>query len=142
MAKCFQGNDVRGKARTPKFDSADLATIFYKIRACRPGDTNTRRSLMRRARLALAQTALSEAERHEVLCVWSRREVSQIDSPALRKLLGHVSARDGFDGQLAARQFTRKQFKPKRQLVDASNDPMFTRAFDTPPGWVQLRIAF
>lgn len=77
---------MRGKALTPAYQASELSLIFFKIRATR--DKLHRRSLMRRARLALAaRTDLTPAEQHEVMTVWSRADVQHIDSPALRKLL-------------------------------------------------------
>lgn len=78
---------MQGKATTQK--TADLPLIFWHIRTTRATDTKTRRSWMRRAKIALdAIDYLTPAERHEVLVVWSKNNVSRIDSPALRKLLG------------------------------------------------------
>lgn len=65
--------------------TAELSRIFWEIRMCRVA--NVRRSWMRRARLALAKRSdLSDRERHEIMCCWSRREVGHIASPALAKL--------------------------------------------------------
>ena len=76
---------MQGKTRTTKTD--DLAFIFFKIRETRC--IKTRRSWQRRARLSLAKREdLTPAERHEVCAVWSKRNVHQIDSPALSKLQG------------------------------------------------------
>lgn len=74
---------MQGKSSTPK--TVDLPLIFWHIRASR--DDKNRRSWMRRARLALADIDyLTDADRHEVMAVWSKREVTNVDSPALRKL--------------------------------------------------------
>lgn len=77
---------MRGKALTPKLDL--LSEIFWRIRTSH--NPNLRRSLMRRARLALASQLpdLTDSQRHEIICVWSRRDVSHIDSPALAALFG------------------------------------------------------
>ena len=119
---------MRGKAHTPKFKSDDLALIFYKIRAAR--DTPTRRSLMRRARIALAQrTDLTDAERHEVMAVWSKRDTTNVDSPAMRKLRGDT--RPAHDWETTpAKRFTRKATGTKkpgtsRLFSEASNDPAY-----------------
>lgn len=80
---------MQGKNRTPKTD--DLSLIFWHIRAAR--DAKTRRSWQRRARLALEKnTTLTPEERHEIAVTWSRADVSEIDSPALRKLSGKQKA--------------------------------------------------
>lgn len=76
---------AQGQARTVKSD--DLNFIFWKIRACR--DDKQRRSWLRRARLALAKRDdLTPAEQHEVMVTWSRRDVSNVYSPAMVKVLG------------------------------------------------------
>jgi hypothetical protein len=76
---------MRGTALTPKTN--ELSYIFWKVRDSRKA--NERRSWMRRARLALAKRLdLTDAQRHEIMCVWSRRDVSHIDSPALAALHG------------------------------------------------------
>ena len=78
-----KGDDVRGKARTPSQQVGDLPLIFFKIRASR--DKATRRSWQRRARLALASLdGLTPAERHEIMCVWSRPDVCRIDGTSER----------------------------------------------------------
>jgi hypothetical protein len=65
----------------------DLGLIFWHIRTSRV--TNTRRSWQRRARQALAKRDdLTPAERHEVMCTWSREDCHMVRSPAMAKLLG------------------------------------------------------
>lgn len=128
---------MRGKPNTPNFKADDLALIFYKIRAAR--DTPTRRSLMRRARMALAlRTDMTDSERHEVMCVWSKRDMSNVDSPALRKLFGH--ARDAHDWEtVPARRHTRRSFVPPtkkpgrtRLFSDAANDATYGHSYIGP----------
>jgi hypothetical protein len=76
---------MQGKDRTRPTN--DLGMIFWYIRTTR--DTATRRSWQRRARLALAAIEwLTNAERHEIMCVWSSEQSHLTNSPALNKLLG------------------------------------------------------
>jgi len=87
--------------------TADLARIFWEIRQCRC--SNVRRSWMRRARLALAKRSdLTDQERHEIICCWSRREVEHIASPALAKL--HKRPIDKAYQQFPARRYCRARF--------------------------------
>ena len=136
----------QGKARTPATD--DLARIFYAIRTSRSGPI--RRSWQRRARLALDNfyPDLTPAERHEVCCVWSRKDCDRIASKALRKVNGssrngivndweHLNARQfmraGFDSE---GQPTRKKKKPGIARLAAANDSVFnttSRSPCTPP---------
>lgn len=127
---------MRGKSRTPTFKTDDLALIFYKIRASR--DTPTRRSLMRRARLALAhRTDLTEAERHEVMSVWSKRDVSNVDSPAMRKLRGDTRPAHDWE-TVPARSLTRRKYGSATKnpgfsrLVEAANDATFGHLYIGP----------
>lgn len=95
---------MQGQSRSVKTD--DLSLIFFKIRASRC--SKTRRSWLRRARLALEKIQeISKSERHEILCVWSQSNVSHIDSAALRKLHGTVKQ----DHQtIESKRFTRRKF--------------------------------
>lgn len=134
---------MRGRELTRP--TTDLGLIFFHIRTTR--DIKTRRSWQRRARLALAQRAdLSPAERHEVMCVWSRADSHLIHSDALNKLLGtrhkayalHLkhktpTLRARFDatGRLSREKkpgFTRLYFG------DAANSSVYI--LDTPPRWL------
>lgn len=111
---------MHGKALTRS--SHDLPFLFYKIRCCRKGSAE-RRSWQRRARIALAALDwLTPAERHEIMCVWSRINVSNIDSPALRKFIAHGTGKPAgpaFEGQKPCRNYMRAGFNadgsPKRQ---------------------------
>lgn len=97
---------MQGKPRSQK--SEDLPYIFFKIRESRC--TKTRRSWQRRARLALAKRVdLTEAERHEICCVWSKSNVGQIDSPAMSKLQGKEH-RPQPHQTISARSCTRRRF--------------------------------
>ena len=120
---------MRGSPLTKAYGPSDLSLIFWKLRTTR--DTPTRRSLQRRARLALAQVeSLTDSERHEVAVVWARRNVGQIDSPALRKL--HTRTGGPIDGEFKpAKQFTRRatgKKKPGHARPDAANDAHFNLA--------------
>ncbi|WP_370678414.1 hypothetical protein [Comamonas sp. GB3 AK4-5] len=102
---------MRGKSLTRS--SYDLPYLFFKIRCASPG-TPERRSWQRRARIALAALDwLTPAERHEIACVWSRSNVSHIDSPALRKFLAHSTGKpagQALEGQKPCRRFMRAGF--------------------------------
>jgi len=70
-----------------------LPMIFYKIRAART--QSTRRSWQRRARLSLAQIpTLTDADRHEIMVVWSHPASHRINSPAMYKLTGRPPLHD------------------------------------------------
>lgn len=118
---------MRGTSLTPVYGPGDLSLIFFKIRTTR--DRSTRRSLQRRARIALAQvTGLTDAERHEIASVWAQRDLTNIDSPALRKLLGDRRAAHDWE-TIPAKRFTRRSTdvkKPGRTRRDAANDAQFT----------------
>ena len=112
--------------------TSDLARIFWEIRQCRR--PNVRRSWMRRARLALAaRSDLSDRERHEIMCCWSRREVGHIASPALAKL--HKLPIDKACQHLPARRYFRARFTDRGDAITrlrravprrvASNDDWF-----------------
>lgn len=97
---------MQGKPRSQKSD--DLPYIFFKIRESRC--PKTRRSWQRRARIALASRAdLTEAERHEICCVWSKSNAGQIDSPAMSKLQGKEH-RPQPHQTISARSCTRRRF--------------------------------
>lgn len=134
---------MQGRSRTRR--GADLATIFFHIRTER--DAKTRRSWQRRARIALAAVpGLTDAERHEICAVWSRLDCSRIDSPAMRKLLGHgpaapeyatiparsvMSARFDADGKAIRRKRRRGLSGLAALYADAANDapPRAVRLF-------------
>lgn len=103
----------------------DLAYIFFKIRAYR--DKATRRSWQRRARLALAdRTDLTPAERHEIMCVWSRSDCHLIDSPAMSKLLQRPHIQ--FEGTTPAVRVTRAKFTSDGQKKERPKScPYFPR---------------
>ncbi|MBS0316672.1 MAG: hypothetical protein JSR49_06060 [Proteobacteria bacterium] len=133
-----------GRSRTRP--GRDLATIFFHIRTER--DAKTRRSWQRRARIALAAVpGLTDAERHEIIAVWSRLDCSRIDSPAMRKLLGSgpvapdyatipaksvMSARFDADGKATRRR--RRPGLPGLAALHAD------AANDAPPRVVRLRL--
>lgn len=104
---------MRGKALTKATD--DLSLIFFKIRTTR--DPKTRRSWQRRARVALAKLDfLTDAERHEIACVWSHKDGIYIDSPALRKLLKMPK----LESQTRpAKAYTRRRFDLDAQTTGA-----------------------
>jgi hypothetical protein len=94
--------------------TGDLSRIFWEIRQCRV--PNLRRSWMRRARLALAANhRLTDAQRHEVMCVWSRRECSQIFSEALGLVTGNAPSRAFC--HLRAKRYLRARFMPDGQAI-------------------------
>lgn len=118
----------------------DLSYIFYCIRSERRA--NVRRSWQRRARIELKKLPfLTDAERHEIACVWSRRDCSSIDSPALRKLYNAASRSENYRKQPHQRTpascYMRASFqangaakakkKPEqvRPSAGAANDPIF-----------------
>jgi hypothetical protein len=96
---------------------------------------NVRRSWMRRARMALAMRSdLTAAERHEIMCVWSRAEVSHIASPALSKVLKRPI--DKACQHLPYRRYLRARFTergdaitrlaaPRMVVREAANDDWF-----------------
>ena len=97
---------MHGISRTP--NTLDLNLIFFKIRETRC--PKTRRSWQRRARLALAQRDdLTPSERHEICSIWSRSNISQIDSPAMSKLL-KKEHRPQPHQTISARSCTRRRF--------------------------------
>ena len=116
---------MHGISRTP--NTLDLNTIFFKIRETRC--LKTRRSWQRRARLALAKRDdLTPAERHEICSVWSRSNVSQIDSPAMSKLL-KKEHRPQPHQTINAKSCTRRATgikKPSERGLIAANDDVFT----------------
>lgn len=131
---------MRGKALTPK--TSTFSHIFWHIRTARAG-SSLRRSWQRRARLALAALNwLTPAERHEIMCVWSRGDAHQIDSPALRKLLAGTGSRvplQAHEWQKPARGYLRAGFRPdgqptrRRVASPAANDVSIdTRTLNTP----------
>ena len=115
---------MRGAPLSPKYGPTDLSLIFFKLRTTR--DRATRRSLQRRARLALNQVpTLTPAERHEVCAVWSRRDMGNIDSPAMRKLLKQDGPHDW--QTVPVKRYTRMAMKkPGKPRLDAANDPLFS----------------
>jgi hypothetical protein len=138
---------AQGQARTAKSDYLNF--IFFKIRSCR--DDKQRRSWLRRARLALGKRDyLTPAERHEVIVTWSRRDVSNVYSPALAKVLGHAYpaarrdwhnldaaslARAGFDGD-----GNKRAKRPRPDYVQTwqiDHGPASNEAWPQP---VQLRL--
>jgi hypothetical protein len=75
---------MRGKELTRPTN--DLSLIFWHIRTTR--NTNARRSWQRRARLVLAKRLdLSDKDRHEIMCTWSRGDSHMVASEAMAKLL-------------------------------------------------------
>lgn len=118
---------MRGSPLSKAYGPNDLSLIFWKLRTTR--DKPTRRSLQRRARIALSGVPLlTPSERHEVLCVWSSRDLDRIDSPALRKLLGRTTGPMEHE-TIPAKRYTRKSTrvkKPGHSRPDAANDDHFT----------------
>lgn len=112
--------------------TTDLSRIFWEIRMCRKA--NVRRSWMRRARLALAKRSdLTAAERHEIMCCWSRAEVCHIASPALAKL--HKRPIDKACQHIPCRRYLRARFTQTGDVItklaasvqvrEAANDDWF-----------------
>lgn len=119
---------TKGKPRS--FSTFDLSFIFFKIRETRC--PNTRRSWMRRARIALAKLEnLTDQDRHEIICVWSRSNACQIASEAMQKVLPRLPQHDDRK-TLKSRCFLRQRFdangsrikKPSMRGL-AVNDPIF-----------------
>jgi hypothetical protein len=76
---------MRGKELTRPTDN--LGQTFFHIRTSR--DSNARRSWQRRARMALGKRDdLTPAERHEIMCTWSRDDCHMVRSAAMAKILG------------------------------------------------------
>lgn len=138
-------DSLRGKSLTPAYGPDELSLVFFKIRATR--DRNQRRSLMRRARLALATRAdLTPAEQHEIMSVWSRADVQHIDSPAMRKLLrapgtqarewevqpARQHMRAAFDASGQRRARVKKPRDARLDFGDAVNDAAINSEFHTP----------
>ena len=114
---------MQGKPRTRA--TVDLSFIFFKIRETR--DTATRRSWTRRARLALVQRDdLTPAERHEVMCVWSRSNSHRIDSPAMSKVF-NIEHRPQPHQTISARSLCRRRFDVKKPAFSglSANDDTF-----------------
>ena len=117
---------MRGKARTPKSNVSDLATIFFRIRTTR--DAPTMRSWQRRARLALAQRIdLTPAQRHEIMCVWRRSDCHLIDSPAMRALLRADGSAASEWETAPARQHMRASFDAAGERVARAKKPGHAR---------------
>jgi hypothetical protein len=77
---------MRGKELTRPTN--DLGLIFWHIRTTR--NTNARRSWQRRARLVLAKRLdLTDKDRHEIMCTWSRGDSHMMASEAMAKLLNN-----------------------------------------------------
>ena len=119
---------MRGVSLSQAYGPDELALIFFKIRTTR--DRATRRSLQRRARIALSLIpGLTDAERHEVAAVWSQRDQSNIDSPAIRKLQG--DERKAYDWEtIAAKRYTRRATGVKKPGIPrlgtvAANDATY-----------------
>lgn len=96
---------------------------------------------MRRARLALADIEhLTDADRHEIMCVWSRRDVAQIDSRAMDKLRGQT--RPNIDGLKPAAPYLKAGFvdgkkKPPMYRINAAKPAANDAAWPHP---VQLSL--
>ena len=69
--------------------AAPLPLCFWQLRVL-PKYSPLWRSYQRlaRAKLRAEHPDLTDAERHEIMCVWSRRDCHLYRSPALNKLLG------------------------------------------------------
>jgi hypothetical protein len=140
---------MQGQQRTKKTE--DLSLIFFNIRASR--EAKTRRSWMRRARLALdKRDDLTAAERHEIMAVWSQRGVSHINSAALDKLHGSKNPGELMDWHNnPASKFLRASFLPNGEKKPRTKKPDAIAAVrlhshfgpaanDSSPGPVKLRL--
>ena len=89
--------------------------------------------------MALAERIeLTDAERHEVMSVWSKSDIVNVDSPAMRKLLGESRPAHDFE-TIPARRHTRRKFdtptkKPgqTRPFFEASNDATYAHLYIDP----------
>lgn len=119
------------KGKPLSFRTFDLSLIFFKIRESRC--TSTRRSWMRRARIALAKLEnLTDKDRHEIICVWSRNDTHQIASESLKKVLPRLPHNDTLKTDLSSRYY-RRRFNHDGSAIKkpalsgfAANDAVFT----------------
>lgn len=74
----------------PRLSNANLSlsVVFFKLRTCQK-NTPLYHSLMRLARTKIKNEHpdLTDQERHEIICVWSRSDCQLYKSPALEKIL-------------------------------------------------------
>lgn len=119
---------TKGKPRSTR--TFDLSMIFFKIRESRC--MKTRRSWMRRARIALAKLEnLTDQDRHEIICVWSRSNASQIASEAMKKVLPrlphHLEGKTLKSGCFLRQRFDHDGSRIKKPSLRglAANDPIF-----------------
>lgn len=93
---------------------APVNLCFWQLRVL-PKGSPLWRSYQRlaRAKLRTNHPELTDAERHEIMCVWSRRDCHLYQSPALNKFLGS-KAETGF---LVARSLFRRGFTTSGKAI-------------------------
>lgn len=100
----------------PRLAPADapLNLCFWQLRVL-PKYSPLWRSYQRlaRAKLRTQHPELTDAERHEIMCVWSRRDCHLFKSPALNKLLGSKAE----TGYRVARSLFRRGFTASGKAI-------------------------
>lgn len=100
----------------PRLAPADAPVnlCFWQLRVL-PKGSPLWRSYQRlaRSRLRTEHPELTDSERHEIMCVWSRRDCHLFKSPALNKLLG-TKAETGFR---VARSLFRRGFTTSGKAI-------------------------
>lgn len=133
--KNYRQLKMQGRERTRPTN--DLGLIFFHIRTTRC--TKTRRSWQRRARIALSNLKhLSEKDKHEIMCTWSRDDCHMVNSESMHKLLKpsaiyHTKSQNAhrtptlrakFDRHGQRVSGTKKPEKIRLDFGDAANDPI------------------